>query len=105
MKHFKSVLKICAAPAILLGLLAACGTAGEGSSSVSGGAYYGAGLDDPWYDSEYYPPDVVVLPPRPGDVPPADSIPRPAHPIANPPTAAPRPMPSIPSAPRPSFRR
>jgi hypothetical protein len=104
MKPIKS-LKACAGLALLLGFFAACGTTGEGNSSLSGGAYYGAGFDDPWYDGVYYPPDGVVLPPRPGDVPPADSIPRPSHPIANPPKAAAQPMPSIPSAPRPSFRR
>jgi hypothetical protein len=108
MKPFKTILKVGAALVLLLGPFAGCGTTEEGSSSANGGVYYGSDFDDPWYDGAYYPPEVVVLPPGPGDVPPADSMLRPAHPIAEPPPAAvssPRPMPTIPSAPRPSSRR
>src|SRR5690349_15057740 len=66
-------------------------------------AFYGQ--FDPWYHGgAYYPPDVIVTPPpaRPVDPPHVE------QPIAKPPPAtstAPRPMPSIPSMPRASFRR
>jgi hypothetical protein len=87
---------------VLAGLLGGCGTTDEGGgASVSGGAYYGMGLYDPWYYGGYIPPDVIVTPPERPAPPP-----RPEHPIAKPPpVATPRPMPSIPSAPRPAFRR
>lgn len=90
----------------LLGLLVlgpGCESTDQGSS-VSGSTYYGAGSWDPWYYGDYHDDVVVVRPPsdwNPGA--------RPEHPIANPPSSSPglgaRPMPAMPSAPRPSFRR
>jgi len=86
-------------------IFAGCESTDEGGSQVSGGVYYGVGFYDPWYyGGAYYPPDVIVTPPpsRPVDPP------HPAHPIASPPsvsTPRPTPMPSIPSMPRPAFRR
>lgn len=78
-----------------------CESTEGGGGNVSGGVYYGAGVYDPWYYGGYYDdPDIIVTPP---DRPPGGA--HVEHPIARPPTAAPRPMPSIPSAPRPSFRR
>lgn len=68
----------------------------------AGSAYYDdVGFSDPWYygGDDWYDDDIAVPPdarPRP---------PRPEHPIARPPLAGPRPMPSIPSRPRPSMRR
>jgi len=65
-----------------------------------GSAYYEDGFSDPWYygGGDWYDDDIAVPPdlrPRP---------PRPEHPIARPPMGASRPMPSIPSRPRPSRR-
>ena len=77
--------------------LAACGTTDGG---YAGGAYYDDALTDPWYyGSVDWDDDDIALPPdaRP------ERPPRPTHPIARPPAA--RPMPSIPSRPRPSPRR
>lgn len=60
------------------------GCESTGGTSVSGGAYYGTGFRDPWYYGGYYDsPDIIVTPP-----------PRPDRPVA-------RPLPSIPSTPRP----
>ena len=90
--------------ALALGLAAFTGcesTDSGGGGSVSGGVYYGVGFYDPWYYGGYYDdPDIIVTPPanRP------DWGAHPEHPIARP-TPSPRPMPSIPSAPRASFRR
>src|SRR5262245_3957945 len=84
---------------VAAGLLEGCASDESGSASVSGGVYYGAGLYDPWHYGDYYPPDGIVDPPdRPS------STPRPEHPIAKPPPVVARPMPSIPSAPRPALR-
>jgi len=77
--------------------LAACETTGGG---FAGGASYDEGLYDSWYyGSVDWDDDDIALPPdaRP------ERPPRPTHPIAKPPTA--RPMPSIPSRPRPARRR
>ena len=86
-----------------LGLVMGCESTDQGTTSVSGGVYYGVGYSDPWYYGYYDDPDIIVTPPpsRP------ESPPEPAHPIALPPASQPRPtpMPSIPSTPRPSFRR
>ncbi|NJM55129.1 MAG: hypothetical protein HC841_03695 [Verrucomicrobiae bacterium] len=84
--------------AALLPFLSGCESAG-GGASVSGGIYYGTGFYDPWhYGPGYYPPTVVVPPPRP------ERPVRPEHPIARPPST--RPAPSIPSMPRVGgFRR
>jgi hypothetical protein len=89
---------------LLLGFLSGCESTDSGGGSVSGGVYYGMGFYDPWYYGGYHT-DIIVTPPPSGSGP--DSPPRPAHPIATPPASAarPTPMPSIPSAPRASFRR
>lgn len=80
-------------------LLTGCESTGDGGGDVHGGMYYGAGFYDPWYYGGYYDGDVIVTPPgRP------DTGPRPSHPIARPPSAAPLPMPSIPSRPMPRGR-
>ena len=80
----------------LLAGLTGCESSGGGSSNVHGSFYYGVGFYDPWYYGGYYPPDVVVTPPPRGERPV-----RPEQPIARPPTASPRPTPSIPSTPMP----
>lgn len=97
MKTFVTMGKLFAVFGLLL--VAATGCQSSGGGSVHGSVYYGVGFYDPWYyGSSYYPPTVVVPPPdRPGNRP------RPEHPIARP-SPAPRPMPSIPSMPRPSRR-
>jgi hypothetical protein len=93
--------------ALLIALAALTGCEStEGGSNVSANVYYGTGFYDPWYYGGYYGDiDVIVTPPDRPDRP--DSGPRPEHPIARPPSSVPRPtpMPSIPSAPRASFRR
>ena len=96
--------------ALILFLLA--GAAGcESGGSSEDRPYYGPGWGDPWYygDRVYYdevpvtPPPRLDRPPYPGRPPhpshlPAYSPGRPSQlPAA---TAAPRPMPSIPSRPR-----
>jgi hypothetical protein len=81
-------------------LFTGCESTGGGSASVSGGMYYGSGFYDPWYYGGYYDdPDIIVTPPARPERPPHVE-----HPIARP-MPAPRPMPSIPSAPRASVRR
>ncbi len=75
--------------ALVLGALTGCeSTDGGGSTQVSGSVYYGTGFYDPWYYGGYYPPDVIVTPP------PSNPGARPSQPIA-------KPLPSIPSTPRP----
>lgn len=72
-------------------LFGGCDSPNEGGSTAVG---YNAGHYDPWYHGhDYYPPDVIVVPP---DEP--DSTPRPEHPIALP------PRPTIPMTPRPMPR-
>jgi len=102
MKRSATTLKFCAA-LILIVVAAGCESTDGGSSSVSGGVYYGTSLYDPWYYGAYdYDADIIVTPPdRPIDRPVAPV--RPSQPIYNP-TPRPMPMPSIPSAPRASFR-
>jgi hypothetical protein len=83
---------------LALGMFTGCeSTDSGGSSSVSGGVYYGTGLYDPWYYGGYYDHgDIIVTPPSRPD--------RPVHPeqpIYNP---SPRPTPSIPSGSRPMAR-
>jgi hypothetical protein len=71
-----------------------CESTDSGSSSMSGGAYYGLGFYDPWYYGGFYDgPDIIVTPPERPERPP-----RPSHPIATPPAPRPTPMPSIPRA-------
>lgn len=105
MKTFATALKLFGVLGLALVIFAGCESTDGGSTQVSGGVYYGAGFYDPWYyGAGYYPPSVIVTPPPARPVPP----PRVEHPIAKPPPSmAPRPtpMPSIPSMPRPSFRR
>jgi len=93
---------------LALGIFAGCEST-DGGGSYNTTNYYGSG----WYGNPYYydyddhhdhngpvapPPD--SQPGRPGG-------PRPSHPIANPPGVSrpsPRPMPSIPTAPRAAGR-
>ena len=82
---------------------ASCETT-DGAWGGSSDYYDDVGFSDPWYTGgdRWYDDDIAVPPdarPRPP--------PRPEHPIARPPMAGPglRPMPSIPSRPRPSARR
>jgi hypothetical protein len=78
-----------------------CESTDGGGSSANTAVYYGAGYYDPWYYGPgYCPPDDVCPPPTRPEAPPHVE-----NPIVVPPAAPPRPMPSIPSAPRPSFRR
>ena len=110
MKPYRTLSKGVALLTLSFSLFTGCGTTEDegGSATVSGGVYYGVGFYDPWYYGGYYPPDVIVTPPPGGSRPPGGSQPHPEHPIARPPAAptpAPRPMPSIPSMPRPAMRR
>src|SRR6185503_8605597 len=78
-----------------------CESTGGCSGSVSAGAYYGAGVYDPWYyGGDWDDPDIIVTPPDRPSAPP-----RPTHPIAPTPGPRPTPMPSLPATPRPSPRR
>src|SRR5262245_50039366 len=86
--------------ALALAVVPLGGCESPDSGGTSSSVYYGVGFSDPWYYGDYnYDADIVVTPP--------DRGPRPSHPIATPPMsgARPTPMPSIPSAPRPSGRR
>jgi hypothetical protein len=83
-----------------LGFLTACEST-EGSSGVSGGVYYDAGLYDPWYGGVYDRGGIIVAPPPSQGERPV----RPEQPIYQPSTPRPTPMPSIPSTPRPATRR
>lgn len=89
-------------------------TDGGGGGSSSASVYYGVGFYDPWYYGDYdHDTDVdITLPDRPNR---PDRPVRPEQPIARPPAAstrpsaasqrpAARPMPSIPSTPRPAMR-
>jgi len=97
MKTIRSSLLILALGLLAGSLFNGCASPDGGSASAS--VYYGAGFYDPWYYGGYHG-DVIVPPPERPE-PPA----RPTHPIAPTPTPRPTPMPSIPSRPRPSFRR
>ena len=95
MKRFIQFAGGAALVVLAVGLFSGCESNGGGS--VSGSVYYGTGFYDPWYYGHYYDdPDIIVVPPDRPDAPV-----RPSHPIA----PTPRPMPSIPSTPRASFRR
>jgi hypothetical protein len=99
MKTFATSLRISAVFALALVAYTGCESTDSGGGNVSGGVYYGVGLYDPWYYGGYHDDvDIIVTPPS--DRPGAGA--HPEHPIARPPSAAPRPtpMPSIPSAPR-----
>jgi hypothetical protein len=85
MRAFRISLGVSAV--LVVALFAFTGCESTDGSSVSGGVYYGTGFHDPWYYGGYYDsPDIIVTPP-----------PRPDRPVA-------RPMPSIPSTPRPMPR-
>ena len=100
MKAFAKTVRVFAAVGLASVILTGCESTDGGSPQVSSGAYYGVAFQDPWYyGAGYYPPEVIVGPPPARPVEP----PHVEHPIATPP--APRPMPSIPSAPRPAFHR
>ena len=87
-----------AAILFVLGVFTGCeSTDGGGSSSVSGGVYYGVGFYDPWYYGGYYDHDDIIVRP-PGDRP--DWGARPEQPIARPSDSSSRSTPSIPSTPR-----
>jgi hypothetical protein len=88
---------IIAGAVLVLGVFSGCEST-DTDASVSGSMYYGVGFYDPWYYGDYdYDSDVIVTPPsRPP--------PQATQPIYNP-SPRPTPMPSVPSAPRPSFRR
>ena len=102
MKFFASFLKLVGVFGLLLLGSTGCETT-DGGGSVGVGMYYGVGFYDPWYYGHYHDdPDVIVTPPDRPDRP--DRGPRPEHPIAKPPSASARPMPSIPSTPRISAR-
>ena len=128
MKTLTPSLKALPLMLLALGLFTGCESTDGGGSGGSTAVYYGVGLNDPWYYGDYHDDhNIIVTPPRPGDRPEAPPTapptrperpsppPRPEQPIARPeqpmarPTAEPRataqPMPSIPSMPRPSFRR
>jgi hypothetical protein len=97
---FKRFPAFIAACALTLFILPGCASSDSGASEVSSSSYYGVGFQDPWYyGGAYYPPDVIVTPPAsPVDPPHVE------QPIANP-SPAPRPLPSIPAAPRPALGR
>ena len=98
-------LKLVAALLLAPWAFTGCESTDGGSAQVSGGAYYGVGFSDPWYHGGYYDDaDIVVTPP---DRPDRPDHPHPEQPIAQASGehAAPTPMPSIPSAPRPMPRR
>ncbi len=104
MKTCMTSLKLLALLTGIVLILPACSsTEGGASQDISGGGYYGTAFYDPWYHGVgVYHTDVIVTPPPPRPVAP----PHIEHPIATPPpAAAPRPMPSIPSTPRPALRR
>jgi hypothetical protein len=62
--------------------LTACQGAGDVRVSGSVGMYYGTGYGAPWhYGPGYYPPPVIIVPPRPpSGRPPARPMPLPARP-------------------------
>jgi hypothetical protein len=135
MKTLTSSLKLVPLLLLALGVFTGCESTDGGSGGTSATTmYYGVGISDPYYYGAYdNDPDIIVTPPRQGDrtdtPPPPEERPdrpdrpmpppRPEQPIARPeprpeqpiarPTPEPRPsaqpMPSIPSAPRPSPRR
>jgi hypothetical protein len=98
----KSFQKLAAVLFLVSGaFIAGCETT-ESDTVVSGGVAYGTTFYDPWYYGDYdYPPDVIVTPPPERPV----SPPTPTHPIYSPPGPSVSPMPSIPTTPRPAFRR
>ena len=100
MKTSRALWRGVGAFALLLAAGTGCESTDGGETSVSGSAYYGTGFYDPWYHGGYWydDPDIIVTPPPTKPEAPV----APAHPIATP---RPTPMPSIPSAPRPAFRR
>jgi hypothetical protein len=104
MKRHATTLNLLAGLIAMLLLSPGCASTEGSDTQVSGSMYYGVGFHDPWYYGGAYPPDVIVTPPPDRPVEP----PHVEHYNATPPATAsttPRPMPSIPSMPRPAFRR
>jgi len=87
------------AAVLAFGVVTGCESTNEG---VSGSVYYGVGFYDPWYYGDYYGHDDIIVTPPPSR---PEAPVHPEQPIYNPPTPRPTPMPSVPSAPRASFRR
>jgi len=103
MNPFKLSFQLAAALLFVLGVSTGCETTGGGNTRVNSYTYYGSGYNDPYYyGHNNYNGDVIVTPPPPGK-PPGQGL-HPSQPIARPPQVS-RPMPSIPSAPRPAMRR
>lgn len=106
MKTFKLSFQLAALVLFATGVFTGCeSTDGSGTRSSSN-AYYGVGFNNPWYYGENNYNDGNVATPPPASRPPDQDL-RPTHPIAPPSNVsrpAPRPTPSIPSAPRPSPR-
>ena len=99
MKHSRPVFGLGAGLVLGLTLLTGCESFEGGGSSMSGGFYYGAGFHNPWYYGRYgYDRPGMVVPP------PVGRPVAPMNPIARPPTPSLRPMPSMPSMPRPATR-
>jgi hypothetical protein len=104
MKTFHSPVKFLAALLLAPAVFTGCESTDEGSS-VSGSAYYGVGVYDPWYYGGYDGDvDIVVPPPDNGYPDRPTAPPRPTHPIAPTPMPRPTPMPSIPMTPMPRTR-
>jgi len=105
MNTSKLSFSLAAALLFAAGVFTGCESTDGGGAHVSNN-YYGMGYQDPWYHGDYDDDDVIIVPPPSGNPP--DNRLRPTHPIASPPPVSrpsPRPMPSIPSAPRPAGRR
>lgn len=103
MKTTKTILQLAMVAGLLSWVMTGCESSGGGGGSMSVGVYYGAGWYDPWYYNGYYDHGDIIVnpPPRPDAKPPG----RPTQPIYRPSGPSARPMPSIPSAPRPAMRR
>ncbi len=111
---------LSAALLFALGMFTGCESTDDGNTHVSSNTYYGVGFYDPWYYGDYHYDYDGVAPPPPGSPPDYGSRPvrpppgnspdrglHPSHPIASPPQVSrpsARPMPSIPSTPRPMPR-
>jgi hypothetical protein len=103
-------LTLAAALALACGLFTSCESTDGGSSSASGGVYYGVGIYDPWYYGDaHYDYDIdVTRPDRPdGGAHPEQPIARPPDASSRPPSASTRPAastnPSVSSRPAPSI--
>src|SRR5208282_1499653 len=118
MNNSKFSFTVAAALLFTLWIFTGCESTDGGNADVTRNNYYGVGFYDPWYHGDYDDDrDVIIVPPRP-DNPPSPGAPpdqglHPSQPIARPPDVSPpppndsqmpaaRPMPSIPSTPRPA---